>query len=78
MWSLMVLYAFGFIGVPGWLCCCSGRGSIVSVGTLTSLARSSCVLILFSLPDVSLSHCCMHFLHNYRDNKEQLQSLQKD
>ena len=78
MWSLMVLYAFGFMGVPGWLCCSSGMGSMVSVGTLTSLAGSSCVLTLFSLPDVSLSHYCIHFLHNYRDNKEKLQSLQKD
>ena len=56
----LVLYAFGFIGVPGWLCCSSGMGSMVLVCTLTSLARSSCVLILFSLPDVSLSHCCIH------------------
>ena len=69
MWSLMVLYAFGFMGVPGWLCCSSGSGSMVSVGTLTSLAGSSCVLILFSLPDVSLSHCCIYLLHNCRDNK---------
>ena len=56
----MVLFAFGFIGVPGSLCCSSGRGSMVSVGTLTSLARSSCVLLLFNLPDVSLFHCSIH------------------
>ena len=33
---------------------------MVSVGTLTSLARSSCVLLLFNLPDVSLFHYCIH------------------
>ena len=51
---------------------------MVSVGTLTSLAGSSCVLILCNLPDVSLSHYCINLLHNCRDNKENQQILQKD
>ena len=33
---------------------------MVSVCTLTSLSWSSCVLILCSLPDVSLSHWCIN------------------
>ena len=77
IWSLMVLYAFGFIGVPGWHCCSSGRGSMVSVGTLTSLAGSSCVLILFSLPDVSLSHCCIHLLQNLETTKSNYKACKK-
>ena len=43
---------------------------MVSVCTMTSLAWSSCVLILCSLPDVSLSHYCINMLQNCRDNKE--------
>ena len=42
---------------------------MVSVGTLTSLVGSSCVLILCSLPDVSLSHCCIHLLENLETTK---------
>ena len=33
---------------------------MVSVCTLSSLLGSSCVLILCSLPDVSLSHYCIN------------------
>ena len=71
----MVLYAFGFIGVPVGSVVPQVWGSMVSVCTLTSLARSSCVLILFSLPEVSLSHCCMHSCYTIvetanRTNKE--------
>ena len=50
---------------------------MVLVGTLTSLARSSCVLILFNLPDVSLSHYCIHSCYTIVETTKSNKQLAK-
>ena len=55
MWSLIYLYAMGFLLIPCWLCCSSGRGSIGSLSRLTSNPSSIGALTLCNLLAVSLS-----------------------
>ena len=56
MWSLMDLYALGFLCTPYWICCFSGGGSILSLFKLISQFCSCGALILSNLPAVFLSH----------------------
>ena len=60
MWSLIDLYAFGFIGAACSLCCSSDKGSIFSLCTLISQPCSNGVLIICNLPDIPLSQCCIN------------------
>ena len=50
---------------------------MVSVCTLTSLLGSSYVLILCSLPDVSLSHCCINTCYKIVETTKSTNKLAK-
>ena len=62
MWSLMDLYALGFLCIPCWLYCSSSGGSIWSLFKLTSQPCSYGALILSNLPSIFLSHW---FINSY-------------
>ena len=78
MWSLMDLYALGFLCTPCWLCYSSGGGSILSLFKLTSQLCSCGTLILSNLSVVFLSHWCINFyMTKQNTNKKKKQGYQK-
>ena len=56
MWSLMDLYASGFLCNSYWLCCSSDGGSIWSLSRFNSQPYSCGILVLTNPPAVLLSH----------------------
>ena len=64
IWSLIDMYALGFLGIPYLLCCSSGGGSLCSVFRLTSQPCSCGTLVLSNLPVVFLSQDCIKSYEN--------------
>ena len=71
MWSLMDLYALGFLFLPYRLCCSSGRGSIGFKFKLNSESDSCGILTLTSLPSESLIQWNINSYRKNRTNTKQ-------